>query len=84
MLLRLAIVAAIVYAITVTADTRKDQYVTMVWDGGCLTEVFKTETTKLEAPVDGDGQPIMNKAVVSGLGVRFANNTCGRYVVHKK
>lgn len=83
MLFRLAIAAMLVYAASLT-EVRKDQYVTMVWDGGCLTEVFKTETTKLEAPVDGDGQPIMNKAVVSGLGVRFANNTCGRYVVHKK
>ena len=58
------------------------QTVTAVWDATCITEITKTENTRLVAPVDKDGVPDMKRAKLEGVTVTYTKN-CMRFDISR-
>lgn len=63
------------------AQTSSSQRVVFVVDTTCL-EVFKTTSTRFEAPVSNDGTPDLKAGKVLGVGVKFDKN-CGRFEIRR-
>lgn len=74
-----ALLVLLLAALPTAAPT---QYVVAVFDPVCITEVHKTEHTRLEAPVGKDGRPDMSKAQLLGVGATY-NTACMRLEIRR-
>lgn len=69
-------------ALLILMFANSNQKTVVVWDGTCLVEFIRTPRTRLVAPTDKDGKPIMAQIKLEGLDVVYKPG-CYHYEVKK-
>jgi hypothetical protein len=72
--------------VTPALKERNDQYGVMVWDSSCIKSLFKTEETRMEAPMV-DGKPDLKSLRLINGGVELVPNGlegCGHSEIRYK